>query len=187
MSPIENCGARKIDDPNPRWWGRRAEASVVRSRTARRAIPTMDKPVPGKQGRSAPPPLAACDYDGLIFESHPASGGRSLLAAFLRGGDPTPSRCRTARRAIPTGAGGAAAPGGGTSPQVPDFWRGNFFFSALAGTTWYFQFFFYTMGETQMGTFGFASWTLHMASIGFSLNPYHSFRVIRGPLLLFLG
>ena len=41
----------------------------------------------------------------------------------------------------------------------------NYFFSALAGTTWYFQFFFYTMGETQMGDFGFASWTLHMASI----------------------
>lgn len=41
----------------------------------------------------------------------------------------------------------------------------NFCFSALAGTTWYFQFFFYTMGETQMGKFGFASWTLHMASI----------------------
>ncbi len=42
---------------------------------------------------------------------------------------------------------------------------GNYVFSALAGTTWYFQFFFYTMGETQMGKFGFASWTLHMASI----------------------
>jgi L-rhamnose-H+ transport protein len=42
---------------------------------------------------------------------------------------------------------------------------GNYIFSALAGTTWYFQFFFYTMGETQMGKFGFASWTLHMASI----------------------
>ena len=41
----------------------------------------------------------------------------------------------------------------------------NYFFSALAGTTWYFQFFFYTMGESQMGKFGFASWTLHMASI----------------------
>ncbi|MBL9215287.1 MAG: L-rhamnose/proton symporter RhaT [Opitutaceae bacterium] len=36
---------------------------------------------------------------------------------------------------------------------------------ALAGVTWYFQFFFYTMGETQMGRFGFSSWTLHMASI----------------------
>jgi len=42
---------------------------------------------------------------------------------------------------------------------------GNYLWSALAGTTWYFQFFFYTMGETQMGRFGFASWTLHMASI----------------------
>jgi L-rhamnose-H+ transport protein len=42
---------------------------------------------------------------------------------------------------------------------------GNYLFSALAGTTWYFQFFFYTMGETQMGKFAFASWTLHMASI----------------------
>jgi len=42
---------------------------------------------------------------------------------------------------------------------------GNFFFSALAGTTWYFQFFFYTMGATQMGRYDFASWTLHMASI----------------------
>ena len=41
----------------------------------------------------------------------------------------------------------------------------NYFFCALAGTTWYFQFFFYTMGETQMGKFAFSSWTLHMASI----------------------
>jgi L-rhamnose-H+ transport protein len=41
----------------------------------------------------------------------------------------------------------------------------NLLFCALAGTTWYFQFFFYTMGETQMGKFGFSSWTLHMASI----------------------
>jgi L-rhamnose-H+ transport protein len=41
----------------------------------------------------------------------------------------------------------------------------NYLFSALAGICWYFQFFFYTMGETQMGKFSFASWTLHMASI----------------------
>lgn len=41
----------------------------------------------------------------------------------------------------------------------------NYFFSALAGTTWYMQFFFYTMGETQMGDYKFSSWTLHMASI----------------------
>ena len=30
---------------------------------------------------------------------------------------------------------------------------------------WYLQFFFYSMGETQMGSYGFSSWTLHMASI----------------------
>ena len=41
----------------------------------------------------------------------------------------------------------------------------NYFFSALAGTVWYFQFFFYTMGETQMGSYKFSSWTIHMASI----------------------
>jgi L-rhamnose-H+ transport protein len=41
----------------------------------------------------------------------------------------------------------------------------NYLFSALAGTTWYFQFFFYTMGATQMGKYDFASWTLHMSSI----------------------
>jgi L-rhamnose-H+ transport protein len=41
----------------------------------------------------------------------------------------------------------------------------NYLLCALAGTTWYFQFFFYTMGETQMGRYAFSSWTLHMASI----------------------
>jgi L-rhamnose-H+ transport protein len=63
------------------------------------------------------------------------------------------------------GPGGAAtvARTGEMNLRVPRF--ANFLFSALAGTCWYFQFFFYTMGETQMGKFGFASWTLHMASI----------------------
>ncbi len=53
----------------------------------------------------------------------------------------------------------------GTSGRVP--MMSNYIFSAMAGTFWYFQFFFYTMGETQMkiAKFGFASWTLHMASI----------------------
>ncbi|MGC6398971.1 L-rhamnose/proton symporter RhaT [Sphingomonas sp. FW199] len=41
----------------------------------------------------------------------------------------------------------------------------NFVLCAIAGTAWYFQFFFYTMGESQMGEYGFSSWTLHMASI----------------------
>ena len=53
--------------------------------------------------------------------------------------------------------------GGSRDLKIPVL--ANYLFSALAGTTWYFQFFFYTMGETQMGKFGFASWTLHMASI----------------------
>jgi L-rhamnose-H+ transport protein len=41
----------------------------------------------------------------------------------------------------------------------------NYCMSALGGIAWYFQFFFYTMGESQMGAYGFSSWTLHMASI----------------------
>jgi L-rhamnose-H+ transport protein len=41
----------------------------------------------------------------------------------------------------------------------------NYLFSALAGVVWYLQFFFYSMGETQMGNYKFSSWTLHMASI----------------------
>jgi L-rhamnose-H+ transport protein len=41
----------------------------------------------------------------------------------------------------------------------------NYFFSAVAGVTWYMQFFFYSMGQTRMGKYEFSSWTLHMASI----------------------
>jgi L-rhamnose-H+ transport protein len=43
----------------------------------------------------------------------------------------------------------------------------NYLFAALAGTTWYLQFFFYGMGESILGRtgFGFSSWTLHMAFI----------------------
>jgi L-rhamnose-H+ transport protein len=55
----------------------------------------------------------------------------------------------------------ADANGGGL--QVPML--RNYFFSALAGVVWYLQFFFYSMGETQMGAYKFSSWTLHMASI----------------------
>lgn len=41
----------------------------------------------------------------------------------------------------------------------------NYTMAALAGVIWYFQFFFYSMGETEMGKYDFSSWTLHMASI----------------------
>jgi L-rhamnose-H+ transport protein len=58
------------------------------------------------------------------------------------------------------GARGSAAAGRG-APQL----LRNYLLCALAGTAWYFQFFFYTMGESQMGAYAFSSWTLHMASI----------------------
>jgi L-rhamnose-H+ transport protein len=60
---------------------------------------------------------------------------------------------------------GGGAGAGSTAADLKVPMLRNYLFSALAGTCWYFQFFFYTMGETQMGKFGFASWTLHMASI----------------------
>lgn len=41
----------------------------------------------------------------------------------------------------------------------------NYALCAAAGVTWYLQFFFYGMGETRMGAYSFASWTMHMASI----------------------
>ena len=41
----------------------------------------------------------------------------------------------------------------------------NALLCAVAGTTWYLQFFFYSMGTTRMGRYDFSSWTLHMASI----------------------
>jgi L-rhamnose-H+ transport protein len=40
----------------------------------------------------------------------------------------------------------------------------NYLFAAIAGTTWFLQFFFYGMGETKLGN-GASSWILHMASI----------------------
>ena len=41
----------------------------------------------------------------------------------------------------------------------------NYIFAGMAGVIWYFQFFFYSMGQTKMGKYDFSSWTLHMASI----------------------
>lgn len=40
----------------------------------------------------------------------------------------------------------------------------NYLFSAVAGTTWFLQFFFYGMGESKLGN-GASSWILHMACI----------------------
>jgi L-rhamnose-H+ transport protein len=49
-----------------------------------------------------------------------------------------------------------------TNPRTPLL--KNYLFSALAGTTWFLQFFFYGMGESKLGN-GASSWILHMAFI----------------------
>jgi len=43
----------------------------------------------------------------------------------------------------------------------------NFTLSALAGSLWYLQFFFYGLGHVRMGSFQFASWVLHMSMLIF--------------------
>lgn len=50
-----------------------------------------------------------------------------------------------------------------TNVSVPIVW--NILFCAMAGVTWYFQFFFYGMGDSKMGEYRFSGWTLHMAFI----------------------
>ncbi|MES2574361.1 MAG: L-rhamnose/proton symporter RhaT [Bacteroidota bacterium] len=45
----------------------------------------------------------------------------------------------------------------------------NTMFSALAGTMWFLQFFFYGMGESKLGN-GASSWILHMATIILTAN-----------------
>ena len=83
--------------------------------------------------------------------------GSQYFAGHLRSGHANLVPQHLARPAAP-----ARAPAG-DDLRVPLV--SNYFFSALAGTTWYFQYFFYNMGESKMGEYGFASWTLHMASI----------------------
>lgn len=43
----------------------------------------------------------------------------------------------------------------------------NYALSALAGSLWYTQFFFYGLGHVKMGSFEFASWVLHMSMLIF--------------------
>jgi L-rhamnose-H+ transport protein len=47
----------------------------------------------------------------------------------------------------------------------------NYVFAALAGTTWFLQFFFYGMGESKLGN-GPSSWILHMAFIILTANAW---------------
>jgi L-rhamnose-H+ transport protein len=73
------------------------------------------------------------------------------------------------------------APGRAVPDRLsPSTLASNYFFAALAGIVWYFQFFFYSMGQTKMGKYDFSSWTLHMASIiifatlwGLALREWH--------------
>ncbi len=65
-----------------------------------------------------------------------------------------------------------------TDSRTPLF--NNYLFSALAGTTWFLQFFFYGMGESKLGN-GASSWILHMAFIilvangwGLALKEWHA-------------
>ena len=64
------------------------------------------------------------------------------------------------REAAAHGSSGPAARYEGPAPLLR-----NYVLCAVAGVTWYLQFFFYSMGETKMGAYTFSSWTLHMASI----------------------
>jgi L-rhamnose-H+ transport protein len=56
-------------------------------------------------------------------------------------------------------------PAGRATQSGPAPLASNYFLAAIAGVTWYLQFFFYSMGATKMGKLEFSSWTLHMASI----------------------
>ena len=72
---------------------------------------------------------------------------------------------------LPAGSGTAESDGGGPgsvrapAKPKPSLLANYVFSAALAGTTWYFQFFFYGMGTTKMGKYDFSSWTIHMAFI----------------------
>ena len=103
----------------------------------------------------------------LAAGTSPLSQGLPVLCVVLAGGFTTNFlwclcliiKNRTARELI--GGEGPSPDADGTPPPL----LRNYLLSALGGTVWYFQFFFYTMGESQMGRFAFSSWTLHMASI----------------------
>ncbi len=51
----------------------------------------------------------------------------------------------------------------------------NYLFSALAGATWFMQFFFYGMGESKLGN-GASSWILHMSTIILTANMWGFYR-----------
>lgn len=101
----------------------------------------------------------------LAAGTDPLSQGLPVLCVVLAGGLTTNALwCGYLISKNRSGAQFLGAPSdperGGRAPLLA-----NYLLAALGGTLWYFQFFFYTMGESQMGKYGFSSWTLHMASI----------------------
>ncbi|MDV7139093.1 L-rhamnose/proton symporter RhaT [Maribacter sp. TH_r10] len=60
-----------------------------------------------------------------------------------------------------------------TNPNTPI--SKNLLFSALAGTIWFLQFFFYGMGESKLGN-GASSWILHMSTIILTANLWGIYR-----------
>ena len=52
---------------------------------------------------------------------------------------------------------------------------GNILYSALAGSIWFLQFFFYGMGESKLGN-GASSWILHMSTIILTANLWGIYR-----------
>lgn len=101
----------------------------------------------------------------LAAGTNPLSQGLPVLCVVLAGGLTTNAIwCAVLiyrNRSFGQFFGRAAADGSAERPPL----LLNYLLAALGGTLWYFQFFFYTMGESQMGRYGFSSWTLHMASI----------------------
>jgi L-rhamnose-H+ transport protein len=117
----------------------------------------------------------------LSAGTDPLSQGLPALCVVLLGGFTTNflwcayliRRNRSAMEFV--GKPGPAADADGLPPPLIR----NYLLAGIGGTLWYFQFFFYTMGESQMGRYSFSSWTLHMASIilfstlwGFALSEW---------------
>lgn len=100
----------------------------------------------------------------LAHGTDPLAQGLPVLVIVLLGGFTTNAiwclflilRNRSARELL-----GVRLAGADSAPPLTR----NYLLCALGGTAWYFQFFFYTMGESQMGRYAFSSWTLHMSSI----------------------
>jgi L-rhamnose-H+ transport protein len=104
---------------------------------------------------------------GAAARTGQLSRGLPVLCVLLAGGFTTNCLWCLGMIIRNRSAGEFAGKGRGCSVgtmQPPALLR-NYALCVLAGTLWYLQFFFYTMGESQMGRFGFSSWTLHMASI----------------------